>query len=81
MNADIISNSFIPEPKIVVIENFIDNPDELFTTIRDSVIWDERMKARKTASFGVSYDYSGITYPETIMPSELTPICDQIKKK
>ncbi|MGK7897709.1 MAG: alpha-ketoglutarate-dependent dioxygenase AlkB [Xenococcus sp. (in: cyanobacteria)] len=37
------------------------------------------MKARKTASFGVSYNYSGIYYPETEMMDCLMPICEQIE--
>lgn len=43
------------------------------------VAWDDRMKARKTASFGVSYDYSGITYPQTDMPAYLIEICKRIQ--
>ncbi len=37
------------------------------------------MKARKTASFGVSYDYSGITYPQVDMLPCLNDICDKIE--
>jgi hypothetical protein len=50
------------EPKIVLIDTFITDQSELFSELMVSVDWDERMKARKTASIGVSYDYSGITY-------------------
>ncbi|MDJ0681625.1 MAG: hypothetical protein QNJ18_17390 [Xenococcaceae cyanobacterium MO_167.B52] len=49
-------------PNITIIENFINNPNSLFIEIRDEVDWDTRIKARKTASFGVAYNYSGITY-------------------
>jgi alkylated DNA repair dioxygenase AlkB len=52
----------------------------LFLHLRDNVIGDERMRARKTASFGVSYDYSQITYPEAPMPLELQRICEQIQR-
>jgi alkylated DNA repair dioxygenase AlkB len=68
------------EPEIILIENFIENPKELFAMIRDSIIWDERIKARKTASFGVAYNYSGITYPQVEMLSELVPICKKIER-
>ena len=71
MSNNINSPNFVPEPNITIIENFINNPDELFIYIRDNVIWDERIKARKTASFGVSYNYSGITYPKIAMLKEL----------
>ena len=39
------------------------------------------MKARKTASFGVSYDYSGMTYPQTVMHPALEPICKAIENE
>jgi alkylated DNA repair dioxygenase AlkB len=69
------------KPSLKTIENFVSNPDELFIHLRDSVKWDERMKSRKTASFGVSYDYSGIAYPETPMKDELVYICKKIEKE
>ncbi|MBW4618939.1 MAG: alpha-ketoglutarate-dependent dioxygenase AlkB [Cyanosarcina radialis HA8281-LM2] len=69
----------MPEPQIILIENFIEKPNELFVAIRDTIIWDERIKARKTASFGVAYNYSGITYPQTEMLSELVPVCKKIE--
>jgi alkylated DNA repair dioxygenase AlkB len=65
-------------PDIVIKENFIPNPAELFYTLMQTVAWDERLKARKTASYGVSYDYSGIAYPQTPMHPELVPICNAI---
>ena len=69
----------IKEPELVFIDNFIENSNELFVSLRDNIVWDERIRARKTASFGVAYDYSGITYPEVEMYSELIPICNKIE--
>lgn len=66
------------EPNIKIIENFVSDPDCLFHEIKNNVDWDERMKARKTASFGVSYNYSDITYPQTDMPVYLGKICQAI---
>jgi alkylated DNA repair dioxygenase AlkB len=81
MTKELTHKTCISEPKITLIDNFINNPYELFTRIRDSIIWDERIKARKTASFGVSYDYSGMTYPQSEMLSELVPICNNIEQQ
>lgn len=50
----------------------------LFAHLIETVMWDERMKARKTASFGVSYDYSQITYDETPMPDGLVSLAGRI---
>jgi len=67
------------KPDLKIIEDFVESPEELFLYIRDNVVWDERMKARKTASFGVSYDYSGISYPQTEMFPALNSICKRIE--
>lgn len=67
--------------EIRLIENFISNPNELFEVIQKGIRWDNRLKSRKTASFGVAYNYSGMTYPQTEMMTELIPICLQIKNE
>ncbi len=36
--------------------------------------WDERMRARRTASLGRSYDYSGLSYPELPFPPWLAEL-------
>jgi len=55
---------------ILYLENFIGNPDNLFATLVNNVNWDERMAARKTASYGKAYNYSQISYPyQDFLPS------------
>ncbi|NHZ79026.1 alpha-ketoglutarate-dependent dioxygenase AlkB [Massilia sp. CCM 8695] len=44
-----------------------------------TVTWDERMKARKTASFGASYNYSQIVYAESPMPPLLDILCARLE--
>jgi alkylated DNA repair dioxygenase AlkB len=63
---------------ITYIENFFASPDALFTFLLENVDWDERMAARKTASFGVAYNYSQMTYPHQAMPQALSDICEKI---
>jgi alkylated DNA repair dioxygenase AlkB len=60
---------------------FTPDPDRLFSTLRDNVLWDERMHARKTASFGVAYNYSQMSYPFQAFTPELAGIVDQINTK
>ncbi len=43
---------------ILHINNFINDADALFEMLVTNVNWDERMAARKTASFGKAYNYS-----------------------
>ncbi|MBG0824493.1 alpha-ketoglutarate-dependent dioxygenase AlkB [Planomonospora sp. ID91781] len=42
------------------------------------VAWDERMRARRTASFGVPYNYAGQCYEPMDMPPRITAITDRV---
>ena len=64
---------------IIYIEDFIDHPTELFALLTSNVKWDERMTARKTASFGKAYNYSQIDYPYQDFLPELREIIRQLK--
>ncbi len=63
---------------ITYIENFIDAPKELFDLLKSNVNWDERMSARKTASYGKAYNYSQISYPYQEFSEELKSIVEAI---
>lgn len=65
---------------ITFIENFIENPSELFDSLRVNIEWDERMSARKTASFGKAYNYSQISYPYQEFTTDLKVIVDSISR-
>ncbi|WP_299437741.1 alpha-ketoglutarate-dependent dioxygenase AlkB [uncultured Aquimarina sp.] len=65
---------------ITYIESFIDNPSTLFQVLKDSIEWDDRMTARKTASFGKAYNYSQISYPYQEFTDELKTIVRLIDK-
>lgn len=70
-----------PVPDIVLVSAFVPEAERLFQQLMQSVQWDERLRARKTASFGVSYDYSGMTYPEVEMPQELAEVGRLINRR
>ena len=61
------------------IDNFIDD-ENLFDDLIKYSTWDESMASRRTASFGVPYNYSGIEYPVIDMTNSLVEICDKIFK-
>jgi len=63
---------------ITFIKDFLKQPDSLFEFLRTKVNWDERMVARKTASYGVAYNYSQISYPFQEMPEALIDICNSV---
>ncbi len=64
---------------ILHIENFIEEPKHLFDLLTSTVKWDERMTARKTASFGKAYNYSQISYPYQEFLPELESINNKLK--
>ncbi len=61
------------------IEDFIPNPGPLFHQLLDETVWDERMKARKTASFGIAYNYSQIAYDDAPFPDSLEALCGPVR--
>lgn len=64
---------------ITYIEHFIENPTELYDLLTTTVKWDERMTARKTASFGKAYNYSQIDYPYQEFLPELETIIRKLE--
>jgi hypothetical protein len=63
---------------ILYIENFIANPAILFDFLVTNVNWNERMNARKTASYGVAYNYSQMSYPFQDFLPELSLIVEKL---
>ncbi|WP_437997635.1 alpha-ketoglutarate-dependent dioxygenase AlkB [Sorangium sp. So ce185] len=50
------------------LAGFVADPTALFDMAERSLAWDDRMHSRRTASCGVAYNYSGISYPDCEMP-------------
>lgn len=50
------------------------DPDADLAFVLGTVTWDERMRARRTASFGLPYNYSGQHYDATPMPPQIAAI-------
>ena len=65
---------------VLYLGNFMDNSIELFEDLRENTDWDERMLARKTASFGVAYNYSDILYPDNKMPESINKIAIKLQE-
>jgi len=63
------------------IENFLVESQGLYNKLKQAIIWDERMRARKTASFGVAYNYSQIQYPTQDFPNYLLELISLIDKE
>lgn len=63
---------------VTMLKNFIGNPENLLNFLIENVKWDCSMSARKTASFGIAYNYRQMSYPKQDMPKELQDICSKI---
>jgi alkylated DNA repair dioxygenase AlkB len=66
---------------IVYADRFIDDPEQLFHHLKSAISWDERMQARKTASYGKAYNYSQISYPFREFIPELEKLNLQLEKE
>jgi alkylated DNA repair dioxygenase AlkB len=66
---------------LTIDNNFVSDAQTLFDRLLTETDWDERMRARKTASFGEPYNYSGISYPFQPMPKILLPLVADIEAR
>lgn len=69
------------DTEILLIDHLIEDHGTLFETTLQEVEWDDSMKARKTASFGVPYDYSNMSYDQVEIPDFLQKIIPLVSSK
>jgi alkylated DNA repair dioxygenase AlkB len=55
-------------PELRYLPGAIADADACFARLADDIAWDDRMRARRTASFGQPYNYSGQVYAAAPMP-------------
>ncbi len=67
--------------EITYVDDFLANADMVFDYLKTHVVWDESMMIRKTASYGVAYNYSQISYPYRQMPPILEEICLDVQER
>lgn len=61
-------------PGVVYVPDFLAEHEPLLHWAIAKVPWDERIRARKTASYGLPYNYAGLDYTEQPFPAELEPL-------
>lgn len=64
---------------VEVIDGFWPEHGALFDASLEQLAWDDRMRARKTASCGVAYNYSQMTYPDAPVPALLAPVIASVE--
>jgi len=52
----------------------------LYEALAGGVEWDERIRARKSMSFGLPYNYSGIVWPAVPFPAELAELLETVAR-
>jgi alkylated DNA repair dioxygenase AlkB len=77
----IVAPSLLSSGDLWIEQDFVPHSQALFELLLKSIIWDDRMKARKAASFGLPYNYSGITYAPTPWPDSLLPLLDRLERR
>lgn len=65
------------EPEVTIEPGFLTPAaaTALYTQLVDRIEWDLRMSSRHTACYGLSYDYSGVSYDNKPMHPLLQPLC------
>ncbi len=61
----------LQDPDFLYVADFEPDHQNLYARLCSDVVWDERIRARKTASFGTPYNYSGLTYAAVPMPDSI----------
>lgn len=54
---------------------------DFFALLANDIHWDERIRSRKTASFGLPYNYSGINYQPSKIPVYLDDLVLFVQEK
>jgi alkylated DNA repair dioxygenase AlkB len=64
-------------PDLRYLPDAIPDADRCFARLVDEVEWSDRMRARRTASFGRPYNYSGQVYAAAPMPPLIAAIAER----
>lgn len=64
---------------VILLNDFNIGGNSLFLKIKNEINWDLSIKSRKTASFGVPYDYSNINYDYNDFPNYLLEILNKVE--
>ncbi len=63
---------------IVIVKSLDYDFSNLFTFLKSEIIWDNSISSRKTASFGVPYNYSNINYNQVEFPEYINDLAKKI---
>ncbi|KAF2332395.1 alpha-ketoglutarate-dependent dioxygenase AlkB [Flavobacterium ginsenosidimutans] len=67
--------------EIKIEENLLSNHEILFQKIKNDSDWNTEIKARKTVSYGVPYNYSNISYPFIEFPDYISETASLVEER
>jgi hypothetical protein len=73
-----MSTHLLGSGSIRLLTDFLPEHHALHDHLAASVAWDTRIRARKSANFGLPYNYSGIEWPATPFPDALSPLLARV---
>ena len=73
-----IGRQLLESGAVRIVDAFQADAQALYETLVASIAWDERIRSRKAASFGLPYNYSGTVWPETAFPEILRPVLEAV---
>lgn len=65
---------------IRLLTDFLVDSRSLYEHLAASVVWDTRIRARKSMSFGLPYNYSGTEWPAAPFPDAIVPVLARVAK-
>ncbi len=65
-------------PEVLIKRDFLTQHAALFELLCTEIRWEESMAVRKTASFGVPYNYAQLSYPAVPMHTALMPVAAKL---
>ncbi|MFN0125511.1 MAG: alpha-ketoglutarate-dependent dioxygenase AlkB [Verrucomicrobiales bacterium] len=74
-------NTNATSPSLMVEEDFLPDAAALFFHLRETIHWDESLGARKTASFGVPYNYARMEYDSVPFTHELLAVAERLASR
>jgi alkylated DNA repair dioxygenase AlkB len=76
-----MSANLIETGALWIEAEFLSDSQALFEHLLKTLAWDNSMQARKAVSFGLPYNYSGISYERTPLPEVLLPLVDRLEQR
>ncbi|QJW95297.1 alpha-ketoglutarate-dependent dioxygenase AlkB family protein [Frigoriglobus tundricola] len=73
-----MATTLLDAGSIRLLTDYLPNDRALYDHLAGSVIWDTRIRARKSMSFGLPYNYSGFEWPAAPFPDAVVPVRDRV---